>query len=231
MPVFLFPAKNGTAYHHVYVVKDKACTNVIFNSAVIRGGAFAPRTAAPVNDGPVFTKSGDEIAPTESGRTDLAAGKYSWTVVSVERRSDGSYHDLEDVQSACQSQKGSLVKTTDRPQATTGKVANATGLSPRGKVVSVAGARSLLYGAPLVAWKPAAGASRYEVQWSHSEDPWQTVDSVKTYATSVTLPLKPGTWWYRVRGLDSSIRGNQQMRWSAPVAVQIARPTFSVVGT
>jgi hypothetical protein len=64
-----------------------------------------------------------------------------------------------------------------------------------------------------------------------------------TFATSALLdrkvvnqngaqrgPLPPGTWWYRVRGLDFSLPGTARaMSWSKPVMVRIAKPKFSVV--
>jgi hypothetical protein len=43
------------------------------------------------------------------------------------------------------------------------------------------------------------------------------------------LPLRPGTWYYRVRGVDESIPGNQNMQWSGVARVRIAEPTFAVV--
>ena len=44
-------------------------------------------------------------------------------------------------------------------------------------------------------------------------------------------PAEPGTWWYRVRGIDPSVRGSQLMSWSAQVPLVITRPTFSVTAT
>ena len=42
--------------------------------------------------------------------------------------------------------------------------------------------------------------------------------------------LSPGTWYYRVRGIDPYIPGPvKQMAWSSPVQFTVARPTFSVV--
>ena len=59
------------------------------------------------------------------------------------------------------------------------------------------------YGQPLIAWQPAAGADQYEVQWSPKLCPWKTVGTQLPWGTSLTLPLSPGTWYYRVRGLGS----------------------------
>jgi hypothetical protein len=52
-----------------------------------------------------------------------------------------------------------------------------------------------------------------------------------TSATSVVLPVTPGTWWYRVRGFDWSLpAGAQQMSWSDPAKLVVAAPKFKLVG-
>ncbi len=246
MPVFLFPAGDGTKLHHLYVATDSACKNVVFNSAVVRGGAYAPRTsqslrsslgASPVNVAPVFTTGGKRIWPSEVGdssaggtaRVDLPAGRYFWTVVPVERRADSSYRDVMAPEAACQAGKGVLVRAANRPSVGLGETPFATGLSPFGRLSSPQSSPGRFYGSPLVAWRPAAGATQYEVQWSRSEDPWLTVGTLKTHATSATLPLTPGTWWYRVRAINGSIQGDPRMSWSAAMPISIATPTFSVV--
>jgi hypothetical protein len=41
--------------------------------------------------------------------------------------------------------------------------------------------------------------------------------------------LAPGTWYYRVRGIDPYVPGPvKQMSWSTPVALKLAKPTFLV---
>jgi hypothetical protein len=246
MPVFLFPAKSPSSWSHVYVASDPGCKNVVFNSAVVQGSAYAPRsrqvangsgtTVAP-NDGTVLTKDGKVVVPTEASssavggwaRVELPSGRYYWTVVPVERRSNGTYHDTMQVAAACQARQGTFVKTSTRPRVGTTKAPYATGLSTLGRLVSADSAPPRFYGFPLVSWTPAAGATRYEVQWSRSENPWRTVGSTRTFSTSASLPLKPGTWWYRVRGYNGSVRGDQSMAWSPPVQLAIATPTFSIV--
>jgi len=53
-----------------------------------------------------------------------------------------------------------------------------------------------------------------------------------TSATSVVLPVTPGTWWYRVRGFDWSLpTGAQQMSWSDPAKLVVAAPKFKLVVT
>ena len=88
------------------------------------------------------------------------------------------------------------------------------------------------YGPPLVSWQPALGASAYEVQWSSSKYPFKMAATpILTYGTSTVLSLTPGTWWYRVRGIDLSLpAGARAMAWSPPVALVVAKPKFTVVG-
>jgi hypothetical protein len=113
----------------------------------------------------------------------------------------------------------------------TGQVAPfASGLSPEGKLVAAVNTRPRFYGQPLIAWQPAAGADQYEVQWSPKLYPWKAVGTQFTWGTSLTLPLSPGTWYYRVRGLDFLMIGSKpQMSWSTPVKVVVTKPRFRVV--
>ena len=130
---------------------------------------------------------------------------------------------------ACRTTRAIVVRGAGRPALGTSTATFATGLSPFGSLFSAGSTAGKFYGPPLVAWRPVTGATRYEVQWSRSENPWRTVGATKTYATSATLPLKPGTWWYRVRGLNSSAQGEQRMSWSKPASLSIATPTFAIV--
>ncbi len=53
-----------------------------------------------------------------------------------------------------------------------------------------------------------------------------------TSSTSFVLPVGPGTWWYRVRGFDYSLPSDaQQMSWSDPVKLVVAKPMFKLVGS
>ena len=58
------------------------------------------------------------------------------------------------------------------------------------------------------------------------------VDSVPlTLGTSTVLPLGPGTWYYRVRGFNYTLpTGAQQMSWSDPAKIVVAKPKFKIVG-
>ena len=86
------------------------------------------------------------------------------------------------------------------------------------------------YGAPLVTWDAAPAAAAYDVEWSRKPDRWHAAGHIKTPATSALLPLTGGTWWYRVRGINPSLPGNTKMTWSRKVRIQIAKPTYRVVG-
>ena len=97
----------------------------------------------------------------------------------------------------------------------------------------------LVYGPPLVAWTPALGAAVYEVQWSKTRYPFkpepnpqnQNALGTMTLGTSVVLPLSAGTWYYRMRGFNYTLpTGAQQMSWSDPARIVVAKPKFKVVG-
>ena len=60
---------------------------------------------------------------------------------------------------------------SSEPTLVTGGAPFASGLSPKGRLVSAAGSSSSFYGAPLVAWTPALGADAYHVQWSKKRYP------------------------------------------------------------
>ena len=108
----------------------------------------------------------------------------------------------------------------------------ASGLSTKGRLVAAASRRATFYGTPLVAWSPALSAGAYEVQWSQTSYPFRPAAApLLTYSTSAVLPLRPGTWYYRVRGINFSLPTKAQpMSWSDPVELRIAKPTFRVVG-
>jgi hypothetical protein len=189
-------------------------------------------------------------APVDLWDSNWPTGKYYWTVVPVTRHakvdpaapktgSEGSenakpeweYQDVMLPQDACQA--GSVLqfgKKSANQRLSVGPTAYVTGLSPNGRLRSAPGPKSSFYGVPLVAWTPAAGAIGYDVQWSHARYPWRVVGSGRTYSTSAILPLRPGTWWYRVRGINPWLPGNKQMSWSNSVRIHIAKPTFSVAG-
>ena len=73
------------------------------------------------------------------------------------------------------------------------------------------------------------GAVEYEIQVSRSVSPWRAEGTLKTGATSALLPLSPGRWYYRVRGLNPLLPGRPEMTWSKSVMLRIAKPRFKIV--
>jgi hypothetical protein len=115
--------------------------------------------------------------------------------------------------------------------AVTGQAAPfASGLSPDGKLVAATTRRPKFYGAPLVAWQPTLSTDKYQVEWSRTRYPWRAAGSLETFSTSALLPLRPGTWFYRVRGLDSLLLGSRpELSWSDPVRLTVTKPRYRVV--
>ena len=151
----------------------------------------------------------------------------------VARNSRVEYRDLELTQEVCASGRVKRFGKTSEPSLTSAGASFASGLSPAGRLVAARSKSPTFYGFPIVSWTPALGAWAYQVQWSKTRYPFRpAAEPVLTSATAVTLPLRPGTWFYRVRGINYSVptTGAQPMSWSDPVELRIAKPTFRVVG-
>lgn len=186
-------------------------------------------------------------AATPNAKIDLPdtawpTGGYYWTVVPVVAipRSGSpapasgasfpvEYRETELPQDACQSGRVMRFGKSTPPVVTASSRPFASGLSPKGRLVSAVRSSPSFYGTPLVAWRPVLGAQEYEVQWSRTANPWRPVGSMKTPATSSLLPLEPGMWHYRVRGYNYSLLKRPQMAWSSATALRVAKPTFAVV--
>jgi hypothetical protein len=150
------------------------------------------------------------------------------------------YQDLELPQDVCAAPYNRVARfgKNSEPSLTAAGDLFASGLSPSGRLTAGANSRAF-YGYPLVAWTPALGAAAYEVQWSKTRYPFkpepnpqnQNALGTMTLATSAVLPLKAGTWYYRVRGFNLNLpTGAQQMSWSDPSKIVVAKPKFRVVG-
>jgi len=148
------------------------------------------------------------------------------------------YEDLELPQDVCAAGRVARFGKDSEPSLTAAGELFASGLSPSGKLTAGKSSQAF-YGYPLVAWTPALGASAYEVQWSKTRYPFtpqpnpqnQGALGTMTLGTSVVLPLPAGTWWYRVRGFNINLpTGAQQMSWSDPSRIVVAKPKFKVVG-
>jgi hypothetical protein len=163
--------------------------------------------------------------------------RYFYTAVPVRTRPSASdpnvleYQDTELPQDVCASGRVfTFGKLSEAVTATGGAAPYVSGLSPSGALFTASRTRPTVYGTPLVAWKPALGADRYEVQWSRRAYPWTKLGALETPSTSALLPLKPGTWYYRVRGISLALpEGGRQMSWSDSVPIRISRPRFRVV--
>ena len=167
------------------------------------------------------------LAKVDLWDNDWPGGGYYWTVMPV---TNGSA-DAELTQDACASGRKLTFAKTSEP-GVTGQAGTpfASGLSPTGTLATARKPSPRFYGQPLVAWSPIVAASHYEVQWSKTLYPWTTAGSQTTWSTAATLPLSPGTWYYRVRGVDYLRMGSKPwLSWSDPVRIVVTKPRFRVV--
>jgi len=55
------------------------------------------------------------------------------------------------------------------------------------------------------------------------------IGNTVTPATSATLSFPPGTWYYRVRGIDLGMpTGAQGMAWSSVRKITVVKPVFRI---
>ena len=142
------------------------------------------------------------------------------------------YMDAELPQDTCASGRVLAFGKASSPVVAGQGTAYASGLSPRGRLIASAGNKPF-YGHPLVAWLPAPGADTYEIEWSPSRYPWRAIKRIPVDGgTAATLPLKPGNWWYRIRGINDALpAGHQYMSWSPPLQLTVAKPKFRLVSS
>ena len=163
--------------------------------------------------------------------------RYFYTAVPVRIRPNAKdpnvieYQDTELPQDVCAAGRVfTFGKVSEAVVATAGAAPYVSGLSTSGRLFTATRRSPSVYGSPLVAWKPALGADRYEVQWSKRAYPWAKAGTMETPSTSANLPLTPGRWHYRVRGISLALpAGGRQMSWSDPVALRVAKPIFKIV--
>jgi hypothetical protein len=213
-------------------------------------GAVKGTKTIPVDDTTGF-HVGDSITvglvPSADSLTVTAVGSNSLTVSTATTfahppgdpvvRAGGSitYADMELAQDVCAAGRVQRFGISSDPTLTEAQAAFATGLSATGRLTSAAKTK-VFYGSPLVAWTPAIGAGAYEVQYSKTAypfkaevDPRSSTTGVLTFSTADVLPLGPGTWYYRVRGIDFNLpTGVQQMGWSDPEKLVVAKPSFKI---
>jgi hypothetical protein len=166
--------------------------------------------------------------------TGWPSSRYYWTVVPVyyilTPEDKVKWYEAEVPQDACAAGRVLSFGKLSEPVLTGSSAPYVSGLTPDGRLQPAGKARPSFYGVPVAAWLPALGADQYEVQWSRKLYPWKAEGNVITFATAAELPLRPGLWYYRVRGLSSTLpTGARQLAWSDPVRIRIATPRFKVI--
>jgi hypothetical protein len=150
--------------------------------------------------------------------------------VAVEARIE--YWDVELPQDACAAGRVVAFGKATSPVVAGGSSAYASGLSPQGRLVAARGSAPTFFGAPVVAWEPTFSADVYQIEWSQKAYPWKALGRRTLEATATMLPLSPGTWHYRVRGLNLLLpRASKAMSWSKPQMLRVAKPKFKVIRT
>lgn len=239
MPGFAFDGDTSldgalASAYRVYVATDSDCVNTVFRGDTVSSPAYAPR----VFDVPYAGVDADLSAGTSTPRdlwdTDSSTGGYYWTVVAVADAAAGETgRELDVPQDACTGGHVRTFRRTSNPAvASKTNVPYASGLSPSGRLLAATRTRPRFYGTPLVSWQPALAATGYQVQWSKTSAFSPVAGGLTTRATSAVLPLRPGTWWYRVRGLNPGVPGaSHAMNWSSlPASLSVAQPTFKIAG-
>jgi hypothetical protein len=220
-------------------------------------GPFYFMLADAASEGGVFDAGGDEVfaagtdpdlpplpdpgpgkkSDRRSGLwdNDWPNGHYYWTVVPAVPRitpeQTVEYHDVGFAEDMCQAgQVGTFGKESAPVVEKASGAPVASGMSTAGRVRSATTATPAFFGRIVVSWRPAPGATLYQVQWSRKADPFKAAGGMKTSSTAALLNLPTGVWYYRVRGLDQSIPGTLQgMTWSDPQYVKIVPRSFSVL--
>ncbi len=177
--------------------------------------------------------------PTDLPDTNWPSSGYYWTVVGTKPGvAPGSFVDTELPQDVCAAGRVSRFGIASQPTTTGNQGVYATGLSASGRLVSAAKTPKF-YGQPLVAWTPAMSASIYQVQWARKAYPFTPTKGATrwTFTTSAVLPLKPGTWYYRVHAYDYDLPTGktpcpacESLAWSQPTKVVITAPKLRIVG-
>ena len=235
---YLAPGDEGKSYTAEGLLAKAATEAGSASTSGSATGSSGSATGTPGGSDKATNSSWPQIELLESGWPN---GRFYWTVVPVDlatkSSSDGSaasltYIDAELPQDVCASGRVMTFGKASTPVVAGQGTPYASGLSTSGRLIASAGS-GIFYGHPLVAWLPVAGADTYQVEWSHSRDPWRAVNRVEVDGgTAATLPLGPGNWWYRIRGVDSALPvGRQTMTWSQPLQLRVAKPKFRLVAS
>ena len=248
-PVDLWDTDWPSSGYYWTVIPVEAYSPGQLETSVVAPGAAKGSTALPVGSTSGF-QIGDPITigtgPNAENAVVVGVSSTVLTLGSPLTNSHGSgelvvrpggslvYHDMELPQDACAAGRIARFGKDSEPALTSEGDLFATGLSSTGGLTSAL-RTSAFYGWPLVSWTPALGAAEYEVQWSKTQYPFTPEvgpggsKGVMAVTTSYVLPVGPGTWWYRIRGYDLSLpTGVQQMSWSDPVKIVVAKPKFKI---
>ncbi|HEY8704053.1 MAG TPA: hypothetical protein VIL98_04805 [Gaiellaceae bacterium] len=204
--------------------------------------------------GQVVVSAESTASPGVDAKVDLwdsgwPNSRYYWTVVPVSVEPSGlydpnaashpiAYEDLAIPQDSCEAGLGMSFSKISQPAVTASStnVPWVTGVNPNGRVVASASKVPAVHDSPLVAWEPAVGATKYDVEVSHQRYPWKAGDRHwQTAATAIVLPLDKGPtsvglWWYRVRGINPALPvGADTMTWSKPVGFRVTGDRFVIV--
>ncbi len=234
---------NGRFYWTVVPVQLKitvAETTALLSPAAAGSTTITVQSAEGLSEGGLI---GIGIGATEETAVISAVDGLSVTLTTplryshaaVERVVSGSqvqYWDAELPQDACAAGRVVAFGKESSPVVAGSTTAFASGLSPQGRLVAAKGSSPTFFGTPVVAWLPALGADTYQVEWSRKAYPWRALGRRTTQATAATLPVGPGTWHYRVRGINNLLAGAAKgMTWSKPQLVRVAKPKFRVIRT
>src|SRR5262249_15316539 len=102
---------------------------------------------------------------------DARTTRYYWTVVPVVIVVDDVSGDVtswayESPQDPREAARIGTFGKDSNPAQPAGGGPYVSGLQPNGRFLSQAGSRPVVFDSPLVAWRPAVGATEYEIQWS-----------------------------------------------------------------
>jgi hypothetical protein len=206
----------------------------------------APATAGGASAAPAAAPGGTakkQLAGVDLWDSGWPSGRYYWAVVPVSIYALASaapgedtaigYQDTAIPQDSCEGGQVMSFGKVSAPVVTSAGKPFVSGVAPSGRSVAGAGTRPVVYESPIVAWQPAVGATKYQIELSRTKYPWRPERKLGTPATSVQLPLAKvdkGTWYYKVRGVNEALPvGAQRMSWSPPVSIQITGDRFKIV--
>jgi hypothetical protein len=209
-------------------VSAGSTTITVSTPGLASGDAISVGAGGPTEElNSVASVSGNTITLGTPVKNNHGAGEL------VVRNSTLQYDEGELWQQACSSGRVMRFGKVSQPVVTGGGKPFVSGLGVNGKVVSGSSTRTF-YGVPVIAWQPTLGADEYEIQWSVSSYPFTpAVDKIEPGTSSLMgaqgLGFKPGTYYYRVRGIDLQLpKKARGLGWSQIQKVTIASPSFVV---